>query len=193
MKTKLEVKKVAGKRKPDFTRQQSSYSKFRDDKWRYPRGKSSKVRMKRLGHKVPPSIGFGSPLEWRNLNKYGMAEVVVSNEHDLKHLHVAKHAIVLSSKLGLRKKLILLEKIKEHKFHVANIDDVDEFIKNAHAGMGKRKEEKQKLLSKKDASKKKAEKVQAKEVKPEEKPEMTEEEKQKQIKEEERKVLEAKV
>ncbi len=193
MKTKLEIKRQA-RNKPGFTRQQSSYRKFRDAKWRYPRGKSSKVRLKISGHKIAPSIGYGSSNDERYLNRYGLQEVLVRTEKDLVHLHATKHAVILAGSLGLKKKLILLEKIKASNLHVMNVHDGNEFIKSMHEMLEKKKEEK-KGVKKKEAKKpevkeKPLEKVSSK---VEEKKEPTQEEKEKLEKEEQRKVLERKV
>lgn len=193
MKTKLAVKRIR-KVRPAFIRQQASYSKFRKEKWRYPRGKSSKVRLSISGHKATPSIGYGSSGAERFLNRYGLAEVIVTNEKSLTHLHPSKHAVVLSGNLGLKKRIELLQKIKEKNLHVMNIHDIDEYIKNIHASMKKKKDDKNAKLTKKKETKKKEEKPKVKEIAKEETiQEKTIEEKENEIKEEQRKVLERKV
>lgn len=193
MKTKLEVKRTR-KIRPAFIRQQASYSKFRKEKWRYPRGKSSKIRLSISGHKATPSIGYGSTGDERFLNRYGLLEVLVTNEKGLLHLNPSKHAVVLSGNLGLKKRIELLQKIKEKNLHVMNIHDIDEYMKNIHDIMKQKKEDKNAKLTKKKETKKKEDKPKVKqEEKAETVQEKTIEEKEKEIKEEQRKVLERKV
>ncbi len=192
MKTKLEVKRTR-KIRPAFIRQQASYSKFRKKKWRYPRGKSSKIRLNISGHKVTPSIGYGSSGDERFLNRYGLSEVLVTNEKGLLHLNPSKHAVVLSGNLGLKKRIELLQKLKEKNLHVMNIHDIDEYIKNIHDIMKQKKEDKNAKLTKKKETKKKEDKPKVKqEEKAESIQEKTIEEKEKEIREEQRKVLERK-
>ncbi len=185
MKVKLEIRKIA-RHKPRFTRQQSYHKKFKDDKWRYPRGKSSKVRTKRSGHKLPPSIGYGSNSKFKHLNKFGLKEVIISNHAQLHGLKPGKHAVLLSSKLGIRKKLMLLEKIKSLGLHVMNIHDIDEYAKNIINMMKKKKETKHAMTKKKKEAKQPAKKE------PEQAKELSAEEREKEVKEEQRKVLERK-
>lgn len=193
MKAKLEVRRTR-KIRPAFIRQQASYSKFRKEKWRYPRGKSSKIRLSISGHKATPSIGYGSSGDERFLNRYGLSEVIITNEKGLLHLNPSKHAVVLSGNLGLKKRIVLLQKIKEKNLHVMNIHDIDEYIKNIHAIMKQKKEDKNAKLTKKKDAKKKEEKPKVKqEEKAEPIQEKTIEEKEKELKEEQRKVLERKV
>ena len=179
--------------KPDFIRQQSSYKKFNQEKWRYPRGKHSKIRLGMSGHRPAPSIGYGNPKDIRGLNKYGLEEVLVSNASQLENLNPDIHAVILSGKLGILKRIRLLEKIKLSKLRVMNVKDIDAYIKNVQDAIKKKKEEKAAKATRKKVTKKEIDK---KEVKKKEEgqteKEISQEDKDKEKREMQRKVLERK-
>ena len=96
--------------------------------------------------------------------------------------------MVISGRLGLRKKLAILKKIKEKNLLVLNIKDINTNISDIELQLKKRKEKKLEKNKKKQTSKKeslqKSNEINKKEETPEEK--------EKREKEEKRKVLESK-
>ncbi|MEK6934477.1 MAG: eL32 family ribosomal protein [Nanoarchaeota archaeon] len=172
------------KKKPKFIRQRAHNLKKLEKKWRAPKGMHSKLRKKFKGKAKQPSVGYSSPKKIRNLRQ-GLIPILISTESQLKNL-TKEHGLIISRKLGAKKKVELLQKIKELKLNVLNVKDIDKFIKDVEEKLKQRKEAKQK----KDIKKKKTEQEAAtNQVK---KKEETEEEKEKREKEEKRKVLEQK-
>ncbi len=173
--------------KPKFARQQSKIlKKLSRSGWHAPKGMHSKLRRKRKGKGLLPSIGYSSPRKFRGLTRQGLIQTRVSEVSQLNNL-TKKAGIIMSRTLGARKKLELLKKIKESNLVVLNINNIEAYIKKI--------EEKRKILNelkkKKEEKKKKSKEEAAK--KPEEKQkEETLEEKEKREKAEKRKVLEQK-
>ena len=133
-------------------------------KWRNPTGIHSKLRLNKAGHRKKPSPGFRAPKKER------VAKIsLIKNLNDLIN---AKSSILISSKLGLKKKIEVLKRAKEMKLNVLNVKNIDEFINKSNEVLEKRRQEKKKKETEKKKSKeksvkeakKKSEKDQEKEV-----------------------------
>jgi len=120
---KLIEKKLKFKsRKPEFLRWLWwKFAKFQNKlKWKRPRGKDNKVRLKLKGYPPMASPGYGTPSTLRFLHPSGLLPVTISSVKDLEHLDPNKHIIYISSSIGLRKRLELIRLAKEKGFKVAN-------------------------------------------------------------------------
>jgi len=89
-------------------------------KWRRPRGKHNKVRLKRTGYPVQPGIGFRKPksLQGRVSNLY---PILVYNAKSLEKL--SKDNIVIIARVGAKKKLEIMKKAQEMGIKLANAGD----------------------------------------------------------------------
>lgn len=163
----LELRKNIKSKKPDFLRQDAHKVKKLDQNWRRPKGRHSKMRFKLRGYRKSPSMGYSSPVEARGLNKDGLKEVLVNNIKDLGKINDNEIAL-LSSGMGLRKRIEVLKKAKEQRLMISNIKDIDSFINNIESLI---KNNKQKRESKKIKKEAKKEDTIKKEAKPEEKEE----------------------
>src|SRR3989344_1681946 len=116
------------KKKPRFIRQQARiFKKIANTGWRAPKGMHSKLRRKRKGKGLLPSIGYAAPKKFRGLSREGLIQVTISKITQLENL-TKKHGIILSRSLGIKKRLELLKKIKEMGLRVINIHHSDEYI-----------------------------------------------------------------
>ncbi len=176
------------KKKKTASRRQDFNIKRLPTKWKHPRGMHSQQRKKTKGHPKGPRIGYSTPLEIRGLHPSGLMPLLVNSLGDLNDVQ-EKQGILLSTRVGKRKRIQILEKAKEKNLTVLNIKDSEAYIKNIQEALVKKKEEKTKKKEKKDKTKKEAEKKAKEASKKEEK---TVEEKVKQEKEVKRKVLEDK-
>ncbi len=88
-------------------------------KWRRPRGKHNKLRLKRTGHPRQPSIGFGTPrISEGKINN--LLPVLVNNLKDLSK--VSKNNIaILSRTLGAKKKLEIIKIAQEKSIKISNL------------------------------------------------------------------------
>ena len=168
------------KKKPEFTRYNSEYLKKLNSNWRRARGIHNKVRLKRKGHPKAPSIGYRNINKIRGFYKSQFDYKIIDSEKDLENLD--KNYVILSSKLGLKKRLQLINKIKSLNLEILNIKDVDKFVKQVEEKLKQNKEKKKKGEEKKEV--KKAEVIEK------EKKELTKEEKLEKEKLEKKKVLE---
>ncbi len=140
-------------------------------RWRYPRGKHSKVRQRHSGRPALPTPGFGSPKEVRGKIN-GMEPVLVYRLEDLTSIN-PKHLCIVSSSVGKRKKQSILKKCLELKLNVGNYKDIPAGLKLIETNLAERKKvraEKKSLRSgEAEARKKKAEKKKTEEKEKEKK------------------------
>ena len=107
-------------KKPHFKRQEWHRYKKLGDKWRKARGKTSKRRRYEARKPAMPSIGYGSPKKTRGLHPSGYQDVLISNIKELESLDQKTQAGRISSKVGRRKKEIMLDKAKELGIKIIN-------------------------------------------------------------------------
>ena len=107
-------------KKPNFKRQEWFRYKKLGEKWRKPRGKTSKTRRYEKGKPATPAIGFGSPKATRGLHPSGYKDILVSNITELEGLDPATEAGRISATVGKRKKEVMLEKAKELGIKILN-------------------------------------------------------------------------
>ena len=107
-------------KKPNFKRQEWFRYKKLGEKWRKPRGKTSKTRRYEKGKPAMPAVGYGSPKATRGLHPSGYKDVLVSNIIELKSLDPATEAGRISATVGKRKKEVMLEKAKELGIKILN-------------------------------------------------------------------------
>lgn len=181
----MNTKKQITKKKPNFIRQDSNKYNFQSG-WRKPRGLHSKIRLRKKGHSKVPNRGYGSPKTTKGLDKFNLKPVLISNINEIKNINKDFNSVILSSKVGNKNKLALLEECKKLNIHILNVKNIDELI-------NKIKETKEK--SKQDSKQKEAKKLKAKEeaIKKaeEKKAEKTEEEKKAEEAKEKKEVLES--
>jgi large subunit ribosomal protein L32e len=87
-------------------------------KWRRPRGKHNKLRLKRVGHPVQPEIGFRSSRKERYLVS-GLRPILVRNLKDLASLK--KDNSIILARVGAKKKLEIIKVAKEKGFKILNL------------------------------------------------------------------------
>jgi large subunit ribosomal protein L32e len=88
-------------------------------KWRRPRGKHNKIRLKRFGYPIQPGIGFSSQKKEANRIK-GLIPVLIYNVNGL--LKLSKENIAIIAHVGAKKKLEIIKKADELKIPIANLN-----------------------------------------------------------------------
>ena len=170
----LKVREVSKKKKPRFSTDDSASRKRLDaNKWTKPRGSDSKMRKGLRGHKKQPSVGYSSPNAVKGLNRQGLQEVVIYSMKDIEQNFSGKCAVI-SSSVGGRKKILLLEKLQEKDIPVSSVKDVVKSLEALKKGFEERrksnkKKKTEKQKAKAEVSKKKEEKAQKEEAKSEKK------------------------
>jgi len=171
--TLAEFKKILKKRKPRFIRKDSfKISKLgkrrkKKQKWRKPRGRHSKLREKRTGHMIQPSIGWSSPKAVRGFVQESKP-VLVYNLSDLENLKHDEIAVI--GKVGKKKKIEIIEKAVAKNIKILNVN-TNKFLKKARAEKEARAKDKEKAKKLEEEKKAKEKKVEKKEEKKKEKEE----------------------
>ena len=160
-------------KKLNFKRRQA-YLKKLADKWRRPRGLHNKLRLQKKGKGRVPGIGYGKK---KNTDKPSRISKMSDFENSGKN-------VIISSKVGLRKKIELIKKAQELKLNILNLKDAGKYIE---AKLNKKKELKKKSGERKNRREEKVKKRESK------KEQASKEDKAKQEKEEKKKVLEQKL
>ena len=171
--------------KPRFIRQDTYKKKRLGGKWKRPKGLHSKTRNNFKGHRKNISVGYKAPPETRGLVK-NLENVVVYTLKQIENINPKVQGISIATSVGLKNKILLVEKAKERGIKILNIKNPDEFIARKKDKKAKRKRVKKKETPKPE-EKPKAKELPKEEVKPEEKPQ--EEAKEENAKEEYEKIL----
>jgi len=117
----IELRKKINKKRPSFRRVESwRYVRVKDS-WRKARGIDSRTRIKSKSGVKSPSAGYRGPKKVRGLHPSGFEEVRVEIIDDLKNLNNKKHAIKISTKLGIKKRINLIDYAQKRGFKILNI------------------------------------------------------------------------
>lgn len=106
--------------KKKFKRQEYARYKKLGEKWRRPKGKTSKMRRYEKGKPAMPAIGYRKPRDVRGLHPSGYEDVLISNVKELEVLDPEKQAGRIASTVGTRKKALMLEKARELGIKILN-------------------------------------------------------------------------
>jgi len=117
----MELRKTIAKHRPSFRRVESWRYKRVKDPWRKARGIDSRTRIKSKSGVKSPSVGYRGPKKVRGMHPSGYEEVRIVSIEDLKNLSNKKHALKLSSKLGAKKRLFIIEYAQNRGFKILNI------------------------------------------------------------------------
>ena len=117
----IELRKKISQKRPSFRRVESwRYVRVKDS-WRKARGIDSRTRIKSKSGVKSPSTGYRGPKKVRGLHPSGYEEVRVQTINDLKDLNNKKHAIKISSKLGVKKRINVIDYAQSRGFKVLNL------------------------------------------------------------------------
>ena len=117
----IELRKKINKKRPSFRRVESWRYKRVKDSWRKARGIDSRTRIKSKSGVKSPSAGYRGPKKVRGLHPSGYEEVRVHNINDLKDLNNKKHAIKISTNLGVRKRIRVIDYAQSRGFKILNL------------------------------------------------------------------------
>ena len=137
-KSMVELRNKIKSRKPKFIRQDTNIRiRVRNNTtWRKPKGIHSKMRHHRRGKRKLPSPGYGSPAIARGLHASGLMPVLVQNESQIPQSK--EYGIVISGKVGIKKKAEIIKKANEKEIKILNINNVD-FMKRFDEFMAAKK------------------------------------------------------
>ena len=108
------------KKRLTFRRQNWFRFKRLGEKWRKPRGRDSRQRVRAGGKSRRPSIGYRVPNKIRDLHPSGLAEVMVQRPVDLAKMNASQEAARIAASVGMRTREQILIKAKELRIKVLN-------------------------------------------------------------------------
>jgi len=117
----LSLRKKMKEKRPSFRRVESWRLIRVKDSWRKPIGIDSQTRKKEKSGVKAPSIGYRTPKKVRHLHPSGYEEIRVETIPDLQGLNPKRHAIKISSKLGARKRITLVNYAQARNFKILNL------------------------------------------------------------------------
>ena len=154
----LQKRKAIKNKKPDFAMQDSHKLSRLKKKWRRPRGSDSKMRHGFKGYSKCVEPGYGSPKEVRGLDKSGLEPILISTVKDLNNINKDKQGIIISSNVGMRKKVDIINKAGELSITILNIKDSSKCLADIAQEIKVRKEKRAKKVKNKEEKKVKDEK-----------------------------------
>ncbi|MFH1771052.1 MAG: eL32 family ribosomal protein [archaeon] len=158
-----EEKKVLKKKKMVFSRTDSHKKKRVGKSWRRPKGIQNKRRLRKKGYAPVVKVGFRNQKEFRGSTKEGLKIIMVTNSSQLESIDKKTEAIIVSGRIGNKKRLPLLELAKKKDLKIVNLN-VDKKIAQINKSLEDSKKKKEDT-KKKQEEKTKKEKEKAKEKK----------------------------
>ncbi len=112
--------KMGRKLRLEFRRYLSWRLKRLDEPWRKPKGIDNKVRLQLKGYPPLVRVGYRTDSSIRGRHPSGLIPVVVSSVKELEGLSPSTHIVYISSRVGLRKRLQIVEEARRRGLRVAN-------------------------------------------------------------------------
>jgi len=106
--------------KPAFNRQESWRYKRVKPAWRRARGVTSKIRKEEAGWPAKVKVGYGTAAATRGLHPRGLQERLIHRLSELEGLDPKVHIVRISARVGERKRLTLLDELRQRNLHIAN-------------------------------------------------------------------------
>ena len=147
----LKIRKTLQRKRPIFRREDCNKLKSVSPSWRRPTGTHSKVRHQLKGRVLRIKTGYRSPAEIRGSHKSGLFPIMAFAVSDFDKINKETHGAVIASGVGLKKKVVMLQKAKQLGVRVLNVKNSDEFIKNVEDSLKKRKDDKRSREKKKES------------------------------------------
>ena len=132
----MDEKILVRKKKPRFIRSDTNKSKKLKKLWRKPKGMHNKLRLGKKGHGKMPSPGYQAPRALRRIN---LARKIVANVDGMENLN----AMIISSKVGARKKLEIVKRAIEKKIRILNLKNPQIFVEETQKRINEKKAKKQ--------------------------------------------------
>jgi large subunit ribosomal protein L32e len=156
-------------KKPFFLRQDAHKKKKLSYNWRRPKGSDSKMRVSLRGYRRQVRAGWKSPTEVRGLNRTGFVDVLVNNVLELANIDPNTQSVLISGKVGLKKRIAILNEAAKRKLPISNFKSPETYVADAFKkrddAKKKKQESKQSRDAKREQTKKDAEKKKEKEAK----------------------------
>ncbi len=108
------------RRTPSFIRQESWRVRRVKNRWRRPRGKTSKMRLGMRGWPRTVKAGYKADRATRGMHPSGLKEIIVRRPADLEKVDSKTQIVKISHTVGERKRVAILERAQAMELTVAN-------------------------------------------------------------------------
>jgi len=117
----INLRKKINKKRPSFRRVESwRYVRVKDP-WRKARGIDSRTRIQSKSGVKSPGAGYRGPKKIRGIHPSGYEEVRVETIKEIKDLNPKTQAIKISSTLGARKRIAIIDYAQARNFKILNL------------------------------------------------------------------------
>ena len=117
----LRIRAQKKKKSPSFVRVESWRRVKVKKSWRKARGIDNQTRRKSKKGVKSPEPGYRGPKKVRGLHPSGLEDVVIVSPQDIEGLNPETHGVRISSRLGTRKRIALIELVRDKGFRVLNM------------------------------------------------------------------------
>ena len=87
---------------------------------------TSKIRKEEAGWPAKVKVGYGTAASTRGLHPRGLQERLIYRLSELAGLDPKTHIVRISARVGERKRLLILEELRQRNFHIANPGKAEE-------------------------------------------------------------------
>lgn len=148
-------------KKKKFLRTDVHKKKKLKKSWRKPKGLQNKRRLSKRGYGINVDTGYSQSKDTKGKTSEGLEPVRTSNMKELEALDSKSQGAIISSNMGDKNRLPILEAAKKKNIKVLNLN-IDKKIKEIKESLEKRKQDKEEAEKKKkkeeEKKKKEAEK-----------------------------------
>ena len=124
----LELKKKMNKKRPAFIRYEAHKHMKLKTAWRRPQGMHNKMKKVIGGKPAMVHVGYRTPADIRHVNvRTGLINFVVACVNDINKLDSKIHAAIISSTVGMKKKVDLVKHAQSKGIHIANMRNPEKF------------------------------------------------------------------
>jgi large subunit ribosomal protein L32e len=117
----LRVRRIKQRQRPHFRKWETWRWGRIPSHWRFPHGIDNKtIRKWKCGTKTP-ICGYRGPRLVRGMHPCGLRETVVQNIHEIDSLDPKVYCIKIGARVGARKRITLIEKLREKQFKILNL------------------------------------------------------------------------
>jgi large subunit ribosomal protein L32e len=154
----MRLRDQINRKKPSFRRIESWRYKRVKGGWRSAKGIDSDTRQKLKSGVKSPNVGYRSPKKVRGVHPSGLQEVRIFKLEELEGLDPEIHGITISARIGIKKRLTMVEEIQSKGFKVLNLRIPYTELLELKEEPKKKKKAKKKKAKKKSSRKKKSSK-----------------------------------
>ncbi len=137
----LRVRRIKQQQRPHFRKWETWRWGRIPSHWRFPHGIDNKtIRKWKCGSRTP-IVGYRGPRLVRGMHPCGLREMVVNNANEIETLDPKLHCVKIGRRVGARKRISLIEKLRANEFKILNIGMSEKEFEEFQAMLDEKSEE----------------------------------------------------